>query len=206
MMSKLRYVRCLRTSTDEEKEYNLITKGEVYTVLEYKNKLYRIKNDDGSTILWYEECLFQELTEYNNELSIIEASNMPYGTEFKVKIDCYYKHDDACRIRDNTNLIAVNTQSGIRFKEYSDIEKASKTLVNAKFIPIQKSVSTVEAFKSLEEGKIIESLCTHEKYKKDYRQLSIVVEGFGYEECENISSAEILDDWIIIDTKEYIRS
>ena len=124
---------------------------------------------------------------------------MPYSTEFKVKIDCYYKHDDACRIRDNTKLIAVNTQSGIKFKEYTDIEKASKTLINAKFVPIQKTVSTVEAFKALEEGKIIESLCTHEKYKKDYIQLSIVVDGFGYEECENISSAEILDSWMIID-------
>ncbi len=83
-----------------------------------------------------------------NELNIIEASNMPYNTEFKVKIDCYYKYDDACRIRDNTKLIAVNTQGGVKFKEYSDVEKASKTLINAKFIPIQQLVSFMEVVNS----------------------------------------------------------
>ena len=82
------------------------------------------------------------------ELNIIEASNMPYGTEFKVKIDCYYKHDDVYRIRDNTKLIAVNTQSGIKFKEYTDIEKASKTLINATFIPVQNPVSFMDVVNS----------------------------------------------------------
>ncbi|NRU52379.1 hypothetical protein [Clostridium beijerinckii] len=101
------------------------------------------------------------------ELNIIEASNMPYGTEFKVKIDCYYKHDDACRIRDNTKLIAVNLQSGIKFKEYADIERASKTLINAKFIPLQKPVSFMEAINAGLEGKMIKVDVTelNEKYR-----------------------------------------
>lgn len=44
------------------------------------------------------------------ELNIIEASNMPENTLFYVKIDCYYKHDDIIRIRDNTKLKAICTQ------------------------------------------------------------------------------------------------
>lgn len=164
-MNELKCIRCLRTITEEEKEYNSISKGKVYPVLEYKNKLYRIKNDDDSTIFWYEEYLFEELIEQNNELNIIEASNMPYGTEFKVKIDCYYKYDDACRIRDNTKLIAVNTQSGIKFKEYVDIERASKSLINAKFIPLNNAVDFITAMNALSEGKTIENI-ERDQYKK----------------------------------------
>jgi hypothetical protein len=89
-----------------------------------------------------------EAEKMSKELNIIEASNMPYGTEFKVKIDCYYKYDDTRRIRDNTKMIAINTQEGIRFKEYTDIEKASKSLINATFIPIQQPVSFMEVVNS----------------------------------------------------------
>jgi hypothetical protein len=89
-----------------------------------------------------------EAEKMSKELNIIEASNMPYGTEFKVKIDCYYKYDDTKRIRDNTKMIAINTQEGIRFKEYTDIEKASKSLINATFIPIQQPVSFMEVVNS----------------------------------------------------------
>ncbi len=91
----------------------------------------------------------------SKELNIIEASNMPENTMFDVKIDHYYKYDDAIRIRDNTKLRAMCTREGIRFLEYADIEKASKTLLNAKFIPIPNPVTFIEAIKASQEGKTI---------------------------------------------------
>lgn len=120
------------------------------------------------------------------ELNIIEASNMPYGTEFKVKIDHYYKYDDADRIRDNTKMIAINTKSGIKFKEYKDIEKASKSLINAKFIPIQNTVSFEEARKQYRDNKKTIKSCVSERIFKN---------GIDTE----IGFSEIEGKWIVLD-------
>jgi hypothetical protein len=125
----------------------------------------------------------------NEKLNIIEARKMPSYTEFKVLYDC--GHYDKRTIKKLPN----------GFFEWSDKsqEWLCESILMAKFIPIQKTVNTTEAFKSLDENKEIESVCTHNRYKKENRKLLLVVEGFGFEECESISSEEILDDWIIIE-------
>jgi hypothetical protein len=65
------------------------------------------------------------------------------------------------------------------------------------FTKIKKAVNFEKAFKSLEEGKEIESAYNHNKYEKEGNRLYLKVEGIGYEECENISIDELFDDWYI---------
>ena len=131
----------------------------------------------------------------SKELNIIEASNMPENTLFAVKIDCYYKHDDAIRIRDNTKLKAICTDAGIRFLEYSDIEKASKSLLNAKFIPIPKPVSFMEAIKEYSEH-YRNIYCKIGNTKKLYEYNPIGLKNGN----QPISSYEILNgEWYIED-------
>jgi hypothetical protein len=140
-----------------------------------------------------------EAEKMSKELNIIEASNMPYGTEFKVKIDCYYKYDDTKRIRDNTKMIAINTQEGIRFKEYSDIEKASKSLINAIFIPIQQPVSFMEVVNSDKYCKVEHEILKDNTLVKDYSKFDIIM----YELSETYESDELRK--IILEGKWYIE-
>ncbi|MFT8352172.1 hypothetical protein [Clostridium saccharoperbutylacetonicum] len=133
----------------------------------------------------------------SKKLNIIEASNMPYGTEFKVKIDHYYKYDDADRIRDNTKMIAINMQEGIRFKEYTNIEKASKSLINATFVPIKQPVSFMEAIEAYHTGENI--YCEYGISTYSYVKGQILIDS----KDRGISTVEILNGkWYIGEAEE----
>ena len=177
---EVKMIRCICTENGRLE----ITINREYIVNKEDLNSYRIKNDIEK-YLWYNKEYFIEMEE-KKDLNIIEASNLPYGTEFKVKIDHYYKYDDACRIRNNIKLIAVNTQSGIKFKEYADIERASKTLINAKFVPIQSSVTFEEAKKEYRENKKPIQSCVSERIFRNGVDVEI-----GFSEIEG--------QWIVLD-------
>jgi hypothetical protein len=61
-----------------------------------------------------------------------------------------------------------------------------------------KPVTTTEAFKALDEGKIIESVKSNCKYKKEERGLLIQIEN-TFLKCGSMSSSELEGQWIILE-------
>ena len=77
----------------------------------------------------------------NKELNIIEAVNMPIGTEFEV----FFKSG-----RKGTQKVIVSEELGshkLIWEDGKDV-KSYGCIINAKFIPVQKPVSFIDAVKS----------------------------------------------------------
>ena len=84
----------------------------------------------------------------SKELNIIEAVNMPVGTEFEV----FFKSG-----RKGTQKVIVSEELGshkLIWEDGKDV-KSYGCIINAKFIPVQKPVSFMEAIKARYEGKTI---------------------------------------------------
>ena len=77
----------------------------------------------------------------NKELNIIEAVNMPIGTEFEV----FFKSG-----RKGTQKVIVSEELGshkLIWEDGKDV-KSYGCIINAKFIPVQKPVNFINAVKS----------------------------------------------------------
>jgi hypothetical protein len=106
------------------------------------------------------------------ELNIIEASNTPVGTEFKILYQNGNIDNWKCKV---TNSGTCNMLSWV----YNDISiGGTQDIINAKFIPIQKSVSFDEILKS--EGKCKVEFCSYESNYQYFSDLLIdIIDKYG---------------------------
>ena len=77
----------------------------------------------------------------NKKLNIIEAVNMPAGTEFEVFFKSGRKDDLKVIVSEVLGSHKLIWEDGKDVKTYDDT-------MNAKFVPVQKPVSFIEAVKS----------------------------------------------------------
>ena len=136
----------------------------------------------------------------SKELNIIEAMNMPLGTEFIIKYNDGNKR--------KVELVEVNEigNNNVLLKYLDAIDKTKnyyvdlhRDLVFAKFIPIQKPVSFIEAVKSGKRVKVKHKLMSEieETELKEFEFISWIL--FAITK-ENIDVKEI-----IINGKWYIE-
>lgn len=164
------------------------TIGESYKVVDSDSRQYKIV-DNNTNEVWCNKTRFKPVEpqkEEKKEYSLMELFEEEEGIKFKSEENAiYYVRNEGLMVSTEIGEMEVRLNRKFFKMKFTKIEEP-------------KPVTTSEAMKSLEEGKTIESVYTRNKYKKDYKQISLIVEGFGFEECENISSQEIMDKWIIL--------
>ena len=124
----------------------------------------------------------------SKELNIIEASNMPVGTEFEV---VYSNGKKEMVFIDSFGIFPYS-------KNDACMMSSSLSLINAKFIPVNKPVNFMEAVKAFDKGKRIKSVLPNgaiQHYSIEYKmQLLDDENGLG------VTSDEILNGkWYIED-------
>jgi hypothetical protein len=125
--------------------------------------------------------------------SVMELLDFEVGTKFK-------DEDDYCV--EIVNISEESKEKTIKCIWNNEIMRISTLWLKAKFTKIEepKTVTTAEAFKALEEGKIIESIVSNDKYRKENGTLFIKAKGFkNFCTCGNITSKELMNNWIIIE-------
>lgn len=132
------------------------------------------------------------------ELNIIEAMNMPVGTEFEVFSDGR-KLERKFKINDINELVVVYDN------DYKAPRNVTKEIINYKFIPIPKLVNFMKAVQVAKEGKRVK--VKHEKYYefKDFKDIGKVFEciidankEFGDENVNKAIIKNILEgEWYI---------
>ena len=125
-----------------------VTKGHRYEVYQENEKYYWIKKNRYGASSFYPKEWFKKIEE-NNELNIIEASNMPCGTEFKILYQNGNIDNWKCKV---TGSGTCNVLSWIHNDESIG---GTQSIINAKFIPIkQKPVSFMDVVKSKEDCRV----------------------------------------------------
>jgi len=120
---------------------------------------------------------------------------MPIGTEFKVIFN-------GEQIENNT-MVIYRSLTGVKECKHIDWKchpkdvfmKPYDFLINGIFIPIAKPVNTTEAFKSLEEGKVIKSYKAYE-YKKENGKIKCISGILPY---KYIDFEELEGQWLVLD-------
>lgn len=162
-------VKCIE-KYKEDAEALIINK--TYPVLEESKDCYLILNDKDSNDTWYSKKLFKPVPKEKEikEYTLSEVFEMPKGTKLKI-----YPYDESER-----KIIVAEGIANNKYLYYIDDEGchlegvmvSSWILEKPRFTKVEEPVTTAEAFKALDEGNIIESLITGNKYlKNDLKQL-----------------------------------
>jgi hypothetical protein len=183
----MKIVKCINNTEITGVIIEGLTKGKNYIVIS-ENKLFYLIEDDNKDEVYFRKRVFEEV---KNELSIIEASNMPIGTEFKM-------------IRNGSEMpdnIYIDDDTCLRWERNDEPFSPYVDNFNAIFIPIkvQKPVEFITAWKALEDGNIIESTYTLDRYRKKDGLIKIQHQGGEFYKCGNIATSEIANTWVIID-------
>lgn len=187
-------VECVDTGLYED-----ITKEKQYKVIEEERSMYYIHNDYevGKT---YPKNLFKPIEPQKEikEYSVMEVLQMPKGTILKL-----FPYDES-----EGRVIVSEGVNKNKYLYYIDDEGCHEEGViisnwimdKPRFIKVEepKPVTTAEAFKALEEGKIIESLKSGDKYRKQ-NGLICAKNLDVYLRTNLIYGSELEGQWIIIE-------
>jgi hypothetical protein len=191
-------VECIENDNIEGK----LTINKVYLVLKIEDDLYLIKDDLGQTLKLAQSRF--KTVEPQKEYTVMELLDFPVGTKLKdnenniveiIESIGGTKEDKEIRCtwisKDSPFGNSLILSTGWKRKRFTLVEQP-------------KTVTTSEAFKALEEGKIIESLVTHDRYSKGVKTINIELHDEreeGFNKCMNISIAELEGQWIIIESE-----
>jgi hypothetical protein len=198
MKSRLSLSKIYHVKKEIKGRYILEETGEAYEFNKNRFKLVEPQKEEFNCIrktcigCYNEEC--QHYKEIKIETySVMELLDFEVGTKFK-------DEDDYCV--EIVNISEESKEKTIKCIWNNEIMRISTLWLKAKFTKIEepKTVTTAEAFKALEEGKIIESIVSNDKYRKENGTLFIKAKGFkNFCTCGNITSKELMNNWIIIE-------
>ena len=169
--------------------YDNITTGKEYRVLEEDEKTYKIINNDDEEAYYMKDCFKpvepqKEIKEY----TVMEIFQEEDRTEFKNSRDIIVYPATI-----GLNKYLIDKASGTEIRVSLKLLKDKFTLIEE-----PKPVTTTEAFKALDEGKIIESIVSHAKYfKKDNGKIEYAEITEDENEQAYIGFEELEGQWII---------
>jgi hypothetical protein len=169
-----------------------VTPNAKYPVIEEYKETYLIKNDLG-----------EEREYYKTDFKPVEPQKEVEELEFR-KVISIMKPNEEYICQDNY-IIRCHDNGRIEFEAPSGNKIWFD--VDDKFIKIEpKPVTTAEAFKALDEGKIIKSVFSGDEYKM-YNEVDdmLLVKNLGaktFDYAINISADEFIGQWIIIEGEE----
>lgn len=131
----------------------------------------------------------------NKELNILQAIEMPVGTKFNIETT-YSKEIGTVFIDGNGDLFDYIGKEPL---------PVNKNILNAKFIPIQKPVSFIEAVEASKEGKrlrvVHDAYCETKEFKKIGKLFEMIIsanKNFGDEIVNKAIIENILNgEWYI---------
>lgn len=185
-------IKCIKTGGLEE-----LTLNKEYEVIAEDMSWYRIMNDNGLKD-GYQKHLFEEVKEFK-EYTVQEVLKMPKGTILKL-----FPYDES-----EKEIVVSEGIAGNKYLYYIDDDGCTNEAViisswimdkpRFKIIKEIAPVNFLTAWESIEEGKIIESTYTLDRYKIIDGLIRIQHQGGEFEKCGNIATTEIGNTWIIID-------
>lgn len=109
-----------------------VSKGSKYEVYQEDEKNYWIKENKHGTSSFYPKHWFVKILEEKKELNIIEASNMPIGTEFKIVYQNGNIDGWRCKVTEGSSKKLLS------WTPNDNSIGGTQDIINAKFIVIEK--------------------------------------------------------------------
>lgn len=184
---------------DSKDKESGLTINKKYPVIKVKSKGYLIKNDNDE-IEEYNSFRFKLVPKEKEqkEYTLSEVFEEKEGTEFKnTESNCYVK---LVKIDGIKSLVTINKEDNYHKWNKEMVAPINEVWLNLRFIKVeeQKTVSTVEAFKALEEGKTIMSILSNNQYKEYDKDIFASTIGCNeFHKCELIYTNEIGGKWLI---------
>lgn len=128
----------------------------------------------------------------SKELNIIEVLNSNVGTEYKAIAPEGHKYNCVV-VLDEGNKVLINSKNGTKIDFLNDF------IINTKFIPIQKSVSFMEAVKAFSEGKVIECELDDERiiYGDEYKNQLMDSNNLAIGPDEILNGKWYIKEWFV---------
>jgi hypothetical protein len=159
-----------------DKDYMLISQGDTWI---------EIRNDSNINYKYLKEAF--EILKEVKENKAYNFREVITNIQPREKYECEGFRIKCC---DDGTIEIYNTSTGtkIGFYKYDTFEKIEP-----------KPVKFLTAWEAFEEGKIIESTYTLDRYKKIDGLINIQHQGGEFGKCGNIATTEIGNSWIIVD-------
>lgn len=170
--------------------------NKIYPVIREEKEIYIIKNDFREEKLYHKDN-FEEVEEKKEYTFEEVVENIKPNEEYKSTREVFA-----------IKSIKKGIFGELTFYHNGGFEYEMSNHIDQKFVKIEqpKPVTTVEAFKMLDEGKIIKSLVTNDEYflSKNGDKKTLMIKNIASEEfrkCNNVYSSELEGLWIIKEEK-----
>ena len=167
--------------------YDNITIGKKYKVLGETGLAYEITNNYGERAYYQKDCFKSVEPQKETKKNFREViADIKEGEEWKAGTTIISMKDNKIKIKD---IECDSLESYTYNEDHREFIKAEEP----------KPVTTTEAFKALDEGKIIESVISKDKYKKINGIIHIEKEDGDTGRLMYIYRNELEGQWIIIE-------